>query len=313
MTALMECVPNFSEGRDPAKVDAIVEAMRISGVYVLDREMDADHNRSVITLAGEPGPLLEGVVRGVGKAAELIDLTRHRGVHPRLGATDVVPFVPIAAATLEDCVQLARQAGADIWRRHRIPVYLYEAAATVPQRRHLENIRRGQFERLRGEIAVNPALRPDYGEACLHPTAGATVVGARKFLIAYNICLDTSDVEIARKIAKAVRFSGGGLPCLKAMGVLVRGRAQVSMNLTDFEQTPMARVFEAVRREAARHGAKPAAGEIVGLIPQKAVADAAEWLPQVENFNPSMILENRLAAVMSEAAGKGGVCSPASR
>jgi len=300
MPALIECVPNFSEGRDPAKVDAIVEAMKVPGVFLLDREMDGDHNRSVITLVGSPESLMEGVLRGIGKAAELIDLTRHQGAHPRLGATDVVPFIPIEGATLEDCVQLARKVGAEVWRRYQIPVYFYEAAATRPERQNLENVRRGQFEGIREEMGKDPARHPDVGEARLHPTAGAVVVGARKFLIAYNVYLNSTDVGIARKVAKAVRFSSGGLRYVKGMGVEVRGLAQVSMNLTDFEQTPVARVFETVKREAARYGAVPLASEIVGLIPKKALENAAEWFLQIENFDSSLILENRLAAVMHE-------------
>jgi glutamate formiminotransferase len=304
---LIECVPNFSEGRDRSRVDAIVGAMQVPGVYLLDRELDADHNRCVITLAGDREPLMEGVIRGVGKAAELIDLTGHRGAHPRIGATDVVPFIPLEGATLEDCVQMARQVGEEIWRRFQIPVYLYEAAATVPERENLENIRRGQFEGLREEIASNPARRPDFGEPRLHPTAGATVVGARKFLIAYNVYLNTSKVEIAKHVAKAIRFSTGGLRFVKAMGVLVKGLAQVSMNLTDFEQTPIARVFEFVKREAARYGVAPVASEIVGLIPKKALEDAAEWFLQIEEFDSSLILENRLAGIMSGKMAVGGL------
>jgi len=295
MPPLVECVPNFSEGRDQAKVNAILEAMRMDGVYLLDRHLDPDHNRSVATLAGEPMPLLEAVLRGVGKAAELIDLTRHHGVHPRIGATDVVPFVPLQDATLDDCVQMARRAGAEIWKRYRIPVYLYQNAATRPERVNLENIRRGQFERLRQEIVSDPNRLPDFGEARLHPTAGATVVGARKFLVAYNIFLNTSNLEIARKVARAVRSSGGGLPCVKAMGVLVRQLGQVSMNLTDVDQTPIPRVFEAVTREAARYGATPLAGEIVGLVPRKAVDKQEEWFRQLENRGASIVLEDRLA------------------
>jgi glutamate formiminotransferase len=293
--ALIESVPNFSEGRDRAKVDAIADAMRADGVYLLDRHVDADHNRSVITLAGTPDSLFEAVLRGIGKAAELIDLTRHRGVHPRIGATDVVPFVPIEGATLEDCARMARQAGAEVWKRYRIPVYLYESAATRPERVRLENIRRGQFEGLRDEIATNPDRLPDFGEPRVHPTAGATVIGARKFLVAFNILLNTSDLEITRKIARTVRFSSGGLPFVKAMGVLVRGLAQVSMNLTDTDQTPIARVFEVVSREAARHGVAVASSEIVGLIPKKALPDAAASLLKLENSAASPVLEDRLA------------------
>jgi glutamate formiminotransferase len=307
MSTLVECVPNFSEGRDKAKVDAIVEAMKVPGIYLLDREMDADHNRCVITLVGDRENIAEAAIRGVGKAAELIDLTKHQGAHPRLGASDVIPFIPIDGVTLEDCVAIARKVGEEIWRRFQIPVYLYEAAATRPERQNLENIRRGQFEGIRDEIATNPARKPDFGEPRVHPTAGATVVGARKFLIAYNVYLNTPDVEIAKKVAKAVRFSNGGLRYVKGMGIPVRGLAQVSMNLTDFEQTPIARVFEYVKREAARYGVLPAFSEIVGLIPKKALEDAAEWFLQVENFESSLILENRLAAVMGGKVAVGGL------
>lgn len=303
---LVECVPNFSEGRDAAKVDAIVEAMKVPGVYVLDREMDADHNRCVITLVGERDAIQEAAIRGVGKAAELIDLTIHQGAHPRMGAADVVPFIPIEGVTLEDCVAMARHVGAEIAKRFAIPVYLYEAAATRPECQNLENIRRGQFEGIRDEIATNPARRPDFGELRVHPTAGATVVGARKFLIAYNVFLNTTDVDVAKKIAKAVRFSSGGMRFVKGAGFLVRGQAQVSMNLTDFEQTPIHRVFEMVKREAARYGVMPVSSEIVGLIPKAALEQAAEWFLQVENFDSSLILENRLAAVMGGKMAAGG-------
>ncbi|HZQ24101.1 MAG TPA: glutamate formimidoyltransferase [Terriglobales bacterium] len=306
-TTLVECVPNFSEGREKAKVDAIVEAMKIDGVFLLDREMDADHNRCVITLVGEREAIREAAVRGVGKASELIDLNKHQGAHPRMGAADVVPFIPIEGVSIEDCVAMARHVGEEIWKRYRIPVYLYESAATSPERQNLENIRRGQFEGIRDEIATNPARRPDFGEPQVHPTAGATVVGARKFLIAYNVFLNTTDVDIAKKIAKAVRFSTGGLRFVKGAGFLVRGLAQVSMNLTDFEQTPIHRVFEFVKREAARYGVVPVSSEIVGLIPKKALEQAAEWFLQVENFDSSLILENRLAAVMGGKMAVGGL------
>jgi glutamate formiminotransferase len=300
-------VPNFSEGCDQSKVDAIVAAMKMDGVYLLDREMDADHNRSVITLVGEREAIQEAAIRGVGKASELIDLNVHKGAHPRMGATDVVPFIPIDGVTIEDCVAMARHVGEEIWKRYQIPVYLYEAAAATPERQNLENIRRGQFEGIREEIATNAARRPDFGEARLHSTAGATVVGARKFLIAYNVFLNTPDVEIAKKIAKAVRFSNGGMRFVKGAGFLVRGLAQVSMNLTDFEQTPVHRVFEMVRREAARYGVTPGSSEIVGLVPKKALEQAAEWFLQVENFDSSLILENRLAQVMSGKTAVGGL------
>ncbi|MGB6026257.1 MAG: glutamate formimidoyltransferase [Candidatus Sulfotelmatobacter sp.] len=307
MSTLVECVPNFSEGRDKAKVDAIVDAMKVDGVYLLDREMDADHNRCVITLVGERDAIQEAAIRGVGKGAELIDLNVHKGAHPRMGAADVVPFIPIDGVTIEDCVAMARHVGEEIWKRYQIPVYLYEAAAATPERQNLENIRRGQFEGIRAEIATNAARKPDFGEARVHPTAGATVVGARKFLIAYNVFLSTPDVEIAKKVAKAVRFSSGGMRFVKGAGFLVRGLAQVSMNLTDFEQTPVHRVFEMVKREAARYGVTPVSSEIVGLIPKKALEAVAEWFLQVENFDSSLILENRLASVMSGKTAVGGL------
>jgi glutamate formiminotransferase / formiminotetrahydrofolate cyclodeaminase len=307
MATLVECVPNFSEGRDKAKVDAIVEAMKMDGVFLLDREMDSDHNRCVITLVGEREAIQEAAIRGVGRAAELIDLTKHQGAHPRMGAADVVPFIPIDGVTIEDCVAMARHVGEQIWKRYQVPVYLYEAAASTPERQNLENIRRGQFEGIRADIATNPARKPDFGELRVHASAGATVVGARKPLIAYNVFLNTPDVEIAKKIAKAVRFSSGGMRFVKGAGFLVRGLAQVSMNLTDFEQTPVHRVFEVVKREAARYGVLPVSSEIVGLIPKKALESAAEWFLQVENFDSSLILENRLAAVMGGKMAIGGL------
>ena len=304
MKRLIECVPNFSEGRDAAKVEAIVTAMSgVPGVYVLDREMDADHNRCVVTLAGEPDAVAEAALRGTGKAMELIDLTKHTGAHPRVGATDVVPFIPIDGVTIEDCVALARSVGNEIWKRYRIPVFFYEAAAARPERVNLENVRRGQFEGLREELKKNPDRHPDVGEPKVHPTAGVTVVGARKFLIAYNVNLNTPDISVANKIAKAIRFSSGGLRYVKSMGVELKARnlAQVSINLTDFEQTPMHRVYEMVKREAERYGAAPVGSEIVGLIPKKAIEMAADFFLQLENFSPSQVLENKLAAALSGA------------
>jgi len=302
MKRLIECVPNFSEGRDPAKVDQIVKVMSsVPGVYVLDREMDADHNRCVITLAGEPDAVAEAAILGAGKALELIDMNEHTGAHPRVGATDVVPFIPIEGLTLEDCVALARRVGNEIWKRYRIPIFFYEAAATRPERVNLENVRRGQFEGLREELKKNHDRQPDIGEPKLHPTAGVTVVGARKFLIAYNVNLNTSDVSIANKIAKAIRFSSGGLRYVKSMGVELKARnlAQVSINLTDFEQTPMHRVYEMVKREAARYGVMPVGSEIVGLIPKKAIEMAADFFLQLESFSPSQVFENKLESALS--------------
>jgi glutamate formiminotransferase len=297
-------VPNFSEGRDAARVEEIAAAIAsVPGVVILDREMDADHNRSVLTFAGPPDAVLEAAFRGVERAVALIDLNRHQGVHPRIGAADVVPFVPIEGVTLEDCVRLAERLGEAVWQRLRVPVYFYEAAARRPERVNLENIRRGQFEGLRDEVQTNPDRAPDLGEPRLHPTAGATVIGARKFLIAYNINLGTADVEIARKIARAIRFSSGGFRYVKAMGVPLASRnlAQVSMNLTDFEQTPVHRVFEAVRTEAARYGVDIVGSEIVGLVPRRAVEMAAEFYLRCENFSSDVVLENRLAAAMESA------------
>jgi glutamate formiminotransferase / formiminotetrahydrofolate cyclodeaminase len=307
MKRIVECVPNFSEGRQAAKVDAIVSAIcSVPGVYLLKRESDADHNRSVVTLAGEPEAVREAAVRGVGKAAEVIDLTRQTGAHPRIGASDVVPFVPIDGVTLEECVALAHQAGREIWERYHVPVYFYEAAAQWPERVNLENIRRGQFEGLREEVQRNPQRAPDVGEPRLHPTAGATVVGARKFLIAYNINLSTADLDIAKRIAKTIRFSSGGMPCVKAMGVDLRARklAQVSMNLTDFERTPIHQVFETVKREAERLGVGIVGSEIIGLIPRRAIEMTAEFYLKVENFSAAQVLENRLEEALAEAAAK---------
>jgi glutamate formiminotransferase / formiminotetrahydrofolate cyclodeaminase len=306
MKRLIECVPNFSEGRDTAKVDALVDAMRaVPGARVLDRTSDADHNRSVITLAGEPEAVAEAALRGVGKALELIDITRQTGGHPRIGATDVVPFIPIEGYTMDDCVALARRVGHEIWERYRIPVYFYEAAATRPERVNLENIRRGQFERLREDALLEPDRSPDVGEPRLHPTAGATAVSARKLLIAYNIVLNTHDVSIADNIAKAIRFSSGGLRFVKAIGVDLksRGLAQVSINLTDFEQTPLHRVFEMVKREAERYGCAIVGSEIVGLIPRKALEAAAEFYLHIENFSPASVLEDRLEAAEAPEGG----------
>src|ERR1700694_128818 len=304
MKRLIECVPNFSEGRDAAKVDAIVASMsKVPGVYVLDREMDADHNRSVVTLAGNPDAVAEAALLGVGKAMELIDLTKHSGMHPRIGATDVLPFIPIEGVALEECVALARRVGEEIWMRYRIPVYFYEAAANSPERANLENIRRGQFEGLRDDLKRNHDRLPDVGDPKLHPTAGATVVGARKFLLAYKDNLNTPDIAIANKIAKAIRFSSGGLRHVKSMGVALKARnlAQVSINLTDFEATPMHRVYEMVKREAERYGVIPVGSEIVGLVPKKALEMAADFFLQLEDFSPAQVLENRLQSALSGA------------
>jgi len=304
MRRLIECVPNFSEGRDKSKVDALIQTMsKVPGVWVLDHEMDADHNRCVITLAGEPDAVAEAAILGTGKAMELIDMNEHKGAHPRVGATDVVPFIPVEGVTLEDSVALARNVGQEIWRRYRIPIFFYEAAATRPDRVNLENVRRGQFEGMKEELKKNHDRQPDVGEPKMHPTAGVTVVGARKFLVAYNVNLNTPDVSIANKIAKAIRFSSGGLRYVKSMGVELKARnlAQVSINLTDYEQTPMHRVYEMVKREAQRYGAVPVGSEIVGLVPKKAIEMAADYFLQLENFSPSQVFENKLDAALSGA------------
>jgi glutamate formiminotransferase len=304
MRRLIECVPNFSEGRDKAKVEALIQTMsKVPGVWVLDHEMDEDHNRCVITLAGEPDAVAEAAIRGTGKAMELIDMNFHKGAHPRVGATDVVPFIPVEGVTLDDCVALARRVGEEIWKRFRIPIFYYEAAATRPDRVNLENVRRGQFEGMKEELKKNHDRQPDVGEPKMHPTAGVTVVGARKFLVAYNVNLNTPDVGIANKIAKAIRFSSGGLRYVKSMGVELKARnlAQVSINLTDYEQTPMHRVYEIVKREAERYGAIPVGSEIVGLLPKKAIEMAADYFLQLENFSPTQVFENKLALALAGA------------
>jgi glutamate formiminotransferase / 5-formyltetrahydrofolate cyclo-ligase len=292
---LIECVPNFSEGRDPEIVEAIVAAMAVEGVSLLDFSRDPDHNRSVVTIAGPPAAVVESAVRGVGRAAELIDLTAQRGVHPRIGAADVIPFVPVRDISLEQCVLFARQAGAEIWKRHQVPVYFYEAAAARPDRALLENLRQGQFEGLREAVKREVARRPDLGGPDLHPTAGASAVGARRFLIAWNLYLNTADVAVARAIAREIRASSGGLTGVKAIGVLAHGKAQISMNITDFRQTPLSQVYEAVRHKAVRHGAAITRGELIGLAPQAASEREDEWLRHFHEFDPEeKILERKL-------------------
>ncbi|MEO6923058.1 MAG: glutamate formimidoyltransferase [Bryocella sp.] len=292
---IIECVPNFSEGLNAGKVEAIVRSMRVDGVHLLDFSRDPDHNRSVVTIAGEPQAVVEAAVRAAGKAAELIDLTKQRGVHPRIGAADVIPFVPVTGISLVDCVLLARQAGMQIWRRFGVPVYFYEAAAARPDRVNLEDVRRGQFEGLLRDAVKDSTRRPDVGGPELHGTAGASAVGARKFLIAYNIFLEGEDVGLARAVAKDVRASSGGMLGLKAMGVLADGRAQVSMNITDFQRTTMPRVHAAVVDATERHGGKVAEGEIIGLIPEQAYQPEEPWLQQVADFDPELkVLERRL-------------------
>lgn len=299
---LVECVPNFSEGRRAEVIEAIEGAIRSAdGVQVLDRHTDADHNRTVITFVGPPEAAVEAAFAGIAKAAQLIDLETHRGEHPRIGATDVVPFIPVRGVSMDECVELAHTLARRVAEELEIPVFLYEEAATRPDRINLENIRRGEYEELKSAIANDPDRAPDYGPRKLGP-AGATVIGARKPLIAFNVYLTTDDVEIAKRIAKTVRHSSGGLRYVKALGMLVEGRAQVSMNLTDFTGTPIHRVVEMIRDEATRHGVGIHHSELVGLIPQEALVEAARWYLQLDGLESDQILENRLF----EAATHGG-------
>jgi glutamate formiminotransferase/formiminotetrahydrofolate cyclodeaminase len=304
MTELIECIPNFSEARRPEVVDKIAEAITsVSGAQLLDRSSDLDHNRTVLTYAGSLEAVEEAAFRAIKTAAELIDLNQHKGEHPRIGATDVVPFVPVSGATMDDCVLAARRLGERVGRELQIPVYLYEFAATRPERANLENLRKGQYEGLRTEIATNPDRKPDYGPATLG-SAGATVIGARNPLIAFNVYLTTADVDVAKKIARAIRQSSGGLRFVKALGLFVEGRAQVSINLTNYHESPIGRVVEMIRREANRYGTAIHHSELVGLIPQDALVDAAVWYAQLDGFGSDQILESRL--------GRAGVAPDAS-
>ena len=303
MERIVECVPNFSEGRRPEVIARLVEAVEsVEGAAVLDTHVDADHNRSVITFVGGVESVVEAAVRVAARAAELIDLRHHAGVHPRVGALDVLPFVPVRGVTLEDCIHLAHAAGARIAREVGVPVYFYESAARRPDRVNLEDVRRGGFEQLRREIETNPERAPDEGAARVHETAGACVVGARSLLIAYNINLDTTDITVAQRVARAVRGRDGGLRFLKALGFELRERnlTQVSMNLVRFEKTQLHHAFEAVRREAARYGVRVVGSEIVGLIPQAALDRGAEYFLQIENFSPDLVLENRIASALAK-------------
>ncbi|HEV8359821.1 MAG TPA: glutamate formimidoyltransferase [Candidatus Thermoplasmatota archaeon] len=295
--ALVECVPNFSEGRDPKVVEAIAAAIRAEGVRVLDVERDADHHRCVITFLGSPEACVRAAFAGAKVAVERIDLNRHKGEHPRVGAVDVVPFIPVADTTMEECVQLARRLGERLWKELRVPVYFYEAAATRDDRKNLEQIRKGQYELLKDEVRTKPERRPDLGDAALHPTAGATVVGARGPLIAYNINLATADLALAERIAKQIRASGGGFPAVKAKGfnIAEKGHVQVSMNLTDFRTTAMWKVFDAVHAEAAKAGVEVLGSEIVGLVPLEALLDVAAHAVKLQGFQPhAQVLELRM-------------------
>jgi glutamate formiminotransferase len=335
--AIIECVPNFSEGSDGEKVREIIGAMKVDGVQLLDWSMDAAHNRSVVTIAGAPDAVVEAAVRAVGKATQLIDLTRQSGVHPRIGAADVVPFVPVSGISLAECAMLARQAGLQIWRRYGVPVYFYGAAAARPDRVQLEDVRRGQFEGLREASLRDAARRPDVGGPELHPVAGASAVGARSFLIAYNLYIQQPsesasyqanalsggesgsdvvrslgavasngersgtplqpDIAAARAIARELRASNGGLRGVKALGMVVDGRAQLSMNITDFRSTPMRVVYERVLELARRHGVTIGEGELIGLIPEDAFEPDSDWVRQTNGLDPeAKVLERKLQA-----------------
>lgn len=292
---IVECVPNFSEGRRQKVIDAIVAAISgVAGVKVLDVKPDADHNRTVVTFIGRPEAVEEATFQGIAKAAELIDMDAHQGEHPRVGAADVVPFVPIQGVTMDDCVAMAARLGARVGSELEVPVYLYEAAATSPDRRNLADVRRGEYEGLKQEIAFNPAREPDFGPKRMSK-AGATIIGARSPLIAFNVYLTTDDVSVAKKVARAVRGSSGGFRYVKALGLSVEGRAQVSMNLTDYRRTPIHRVMEMIRCEAARYGVGVASSELIGLVPQQALLEAALYCLQLDDFSLDQVLESRLA------------------
>jgi glutamate formiminotransferase / 5-formyltetrahydrofolate cyclo-ligase len=296
MANLVQCVPNFSEGRRVEVVEQIVAAIAaVSGVKMLDYSYDESHNRSVVTFIGEPEAVLEGAFQGARQAAELIDMAKHSGGHPRMGATDVIPFIPVAGVSMEDCVNLAKRLGERMAKELAIPVYLYEAAASKPERKNLSDVRRGQYEGL--IKAINePDRKPDFGPAAVNPQAGVTAVGARPPLIAYNINLDTADKQVADNIARAIRGSSGGFPSVKALGLIIEqsGNAQVTINVCDYKKVPLHRVFELVKREAARYGVAITGSEVIGLVPLDALVGTAEFYLQFKGFEQSQVLENRL-------------------
>ena len=306
MRKLVECVPNFSEGRRSEVIEAIVSEIReLSNVYLLGKEMDADHNRTVITIAGEPEAVKEAMFRMMKKASELIDLTSHIGEHPRIGATDVVPFIPLENMTMEECVLLAKELGQRVGDELQIPVYLYEAAATRPKRKNLANVRKGQFEGLREAIANDPDRVPDYGPHRIHPTAGATAIGARFFLIAYNVNLDSRDLVLAKSLAKKIRESSGGFPSVKALGLELKEKncVQVSMNITNYTVTSLATVFAAIKEEAEKIGVPVLESELIGFMPREALTYAAREFLQFRDFDNNQILENRIAQITAEVSG----------
>lgn len=304
---VVECVPNFSEGIDSRRVEAIAAAMCVEGVRLLDLTMDAAHNRSLITIAGPPAAVVESAVRGAGKAIELIDLTRQQGLHPRIGAADVIPFVPISGIKLEQCVMLARQAGLEIWRRFGVPVFFYAAAAARPDRVSLDEVRRGQFEGLREAVGRESSRRPDLGGPGLHPTAGACAVGARKFLVAYNIYFDSTDVAMVRAVARELRSSSVALKSLKAMALLAHGRAQLALNISDFDVTPISYVHRTVSSLASRYKSEVLEGEVIGLIPEAACERGSEWMRQLVGFDEeTKVLEHRLESPLAWPGASAG-------
>jgi glutamate formiminotransferase len=296
MNKIIECVPNFSEGRDTEKIEKIASSFRDrKGVKLLDIQKDGDHNRSVITVVGEPGPLKDAVIAAVGKAIDLIDMRSHKGQHPRMGAVDVIPFIPIKNVVMEDAIALSKETAKAVWEMYKLPVFLYEASATNPDRENLANVRKGQFEGMPKKFKT-PEWKPDFGERKIHPTAGVVAIGARMPLVAFNVNLDTSSIEIANAIAKKVRHIGGGLRYCKAMGVELkeRGITQVSMNMTDYTQTPLYQAFELVRIEAKRYGVNVVGSEVVGLVPMGAIFDTAAYYMGLENFSTEQVLEARI-------------------
>jgi glutamate formiminotransferase len=297
MDMIVECVPNFSEGRRPEVIKKIAAAAsRYKRIKVLDVEWDRDHNRSLVTLVGDPKQMLDAVFRMIRVATRLIDMEKHLGEHPRIGATDVVPFIPVSGLTMDQCVRMAKTLGRWVGRELKIPVYLYEAAATRSDRVNLADVRQGQYESLKEEIKTNPQRKPDFGPARMHPTAGAIVIGARKFLIAYNVNLDTKNVDIAKKIARTVREKDGGFPAVKAMGFEIKdkGYTQVSMNLCDYEKTNMGEVFEKIKEEAKKRRVKVINSEIYGLVPLEVLVDLIQKSLQSPDFKKEQILETKI-------------------
>ncbi len=297
MNQIIECVPNFSEGRDLEKVEAIVNSFRgKEGVKLLDYTSDKDHNRSVVTVIGEPEPLRDAMVEAIGKAVELIDMTKHEGQHPRMGCVDVIPFIPIKGVTVEEADRIAKETAKMASEKFGQPFFLYEQSATAPHRENLANVRKGQFEGMAEKMLDQEKWKPDFGPNTIHPTGGVTAIGARMPLIAYNINLDTPNVEIAQKIADKIRHVRGGFRYCKAMGVMLEDRniAQVSMNLTNYPKTALYTVFETVRMEARRYGVNVLGSEVVGLIPTQAIVDCLEYYIGLEGFKPEQVLESRL-------------------